>query len=180
MTIAGRRVTLEVLVSLAKPQTDLSTVGRVRPDARVPEHDGAAVGLPTQDDLPCSDGQPLDTERHGKAIHLLSDCLAPWLRRGYRDSQHEKAGKADRNVGGYVAGNMFLYYALDEARKPRFVGPDVMVMLGVEPVERKSWVVWQENDKGPDVVIELLSETSKKIDKEKKPWLYRDEVGVRE
>jgi Uma2 family endonuclease len=39
------------------------------------------------------------------------------------------------------------------------------VVLDVPRRERKSWVVWEE-EKAPDVVIELLSESTAKKDKE--------------
>ena len=49
--------------------------------------------LPTQDDLPCDDGVPMETERHKKQMDLLVYSLEPWL--GER---------------GYVGGNMFVYF----------------------------------------------------------------------
>lgn len=103
------------------------------------------------------------------AMLLLISSLKPWLRRRYRDT----------GEGGYVGGNMFLYFSPEQVKNRHFRGPDVLVALGVAPGERKSWVAWQEG-KGPDVVIEFLSESTRKTDKEIKPRVYRDEVGVRE
>ena len=102
--------------------------------------------LPTQDELPYSDGDKLESERHVLAMVLLISSLKPWLRRRYRDT----------GEGGYVGGDMFLYFSPEQVKNRHFRGPDVLVALGVEPGERKSWVSWQEG-KGPDVVIELLS-----------------------
>jgi len=72
-----------------------------------------------------------------------------------------------------------LYFSPEQVKNRHFRGPDVLIALGVEAAERKSWVVWHEG-KAPDVVIELLSESTCKTDKAIKPRVYRDEVGVRE
>jgi len=34
---------------------------------------------PTQDDLPCDDGVPMETQRHKLQMELLIDSLLPWL-----------------------------------------------------------------------------------------------------
>src|SRR5512135_2997268 len=85
---------------------------------------------PTQDELPCDDGVPMETSRHKQQMDLLIYSLRPWLKR------HPE--------GGYVAGNMFLYFSLAQVRNQDFRGPDVFVVLGVSADERKSWVVWEE------------------------------------
>ena len=70
----------------------------------------------------------------------------------------------------YVAGNMFLHYDPQNRRKSR--GPDFFLVLDVSNRERKSWVVWQEGMRFPDVIIELLSDTTRDIDKGEKKILY--------
>ena len=50
--------------------------------------------LPTQDELPCDDGVPMETERHRLQMELLLNTLNPWL-----------------EGGGYAGGNMFMYYS---------------------------------------------------------------------
>ncbi len=52
-------------------------------------------------------------------------------------------------------------------------------MLGVPKRERLSWVVWEEG-KGPDLVIELLSETTAEQDKNEKKQIYQDQLRVPE
>jgi Uma2 family endonuclease len=123
------------------------------------------LSLPTQDNLPCDDGVPMETERHRKQMELLIDALEPWL------IQHPQ--------GGYVNGNMFVYYSFKQIRQQDFKGPDVFVVLGVPPGERKSWVVWEEG-KTPDLIIELLSESTAKEDKTKKKLLYQNQLKVAE
>jgi hypothetical protein len=40
--------------------------------------------------------------------------------------------------------------------------------------DRKSWVVWQEGGKYPNVIVEILSESTAKIDREEKKQIYQD------
>jgi Uma2 family endonuclease len=119
---------------------------------------------PTQDELPWDDGVPMESQRHKLQMDLLLETLQPWL--------------AERDHG-YVGGNMFLYYSLAQVRNRDFMGPDVFAVVGVPKGERKSWVMWEEG-KGPDVVIELLSESTADYDKTEKKRLYEGQVRVPE
>ncbi|HWP49657.1 MAG TPA: Uma2 family endonuclease [Candidatus Limnocylindrales bacterium] len=118
---------------------------------------------PTEDELPYSDGIPMESERHVLQMYLL---ILP-LRQFWRDREF------------FVGGNMFIYFSLKQLRHQDFRGPDVFVVLDVPKRERKSWVVWQEG-KGPDVVIELLSESTAGIDKGEKKRVYQDQLKVTE
>jgi len=53
------------------------------------------------------------------------------------------------------------------------------VVLGVPKGERKSWVVWEEG-KAPDVVIELLSQSTTAADKNEKKLIYQNQMRVPE
>ena len=119
---------------------------------------------PTQDDLPYDDGIPMESERHVLQMQLLIDTLRPWL---------------DDREDGYVGGNMFIYYSLKQVRNQDFRGPDVFVALGVPKGERKSWVCWEE-EKTPDVVIELLSVSTRTVDKGEKKLIYQNQMRVAE
>ncbi|MEZ4525973.1 MAG: Uma2 family endonuclease [Desulfobacterales bacterium] len=111
--------------------------------------------LPTEDELPCDDGEPMETARHREQMNLLIESLqAHW--------------KEDRKY--YTGGNMFMHYDLNDKRK--FRGPDFFLVLDTENRERKSWVVWQEGGRFPDLIIELLSDTTRHIDKTEKKTLY--------
>ncbi|WP_218079985.1 Uma2 family endonuclease [Anthocerotibacter panamensis] len=118
---------------------------------------------PTQEDLPYDDGEPMETGRHRLQMELLINPLQQWL--GERPS--------------FVAGNMFLYYSLAQVRNRDFKGPDVFVVLDVPARERKSWVIWEE-EKAPDVVIELLSESTVQVDKGRKMTVYQNQIRVPE
>lgn len=119
---------------------------------------------PSQDELPCEDDIPMESERHKLQMELLLETLQPWL--------------AQRGEG-YAGGNMFLYFSLAQTRGQYFRGPDVFVVLGVPKGERKSWVVWEEG-KAPDIVIELLSESTRERDKTLKKQIYREQLRIPE
>ena len=56
----------------------------------------------------------------------------------------------------YVAGDMFLYYRMNDAGAR--LAPDVMVVFGAAPSPpRPSWLVWREGDLTPDFVLEIAS-----------------------
>ena len=135
-------------------------------DSIINESTLVSVDLPPrQDKLPCDDGIPMETQRHKLQMDLLIDPLAPWL--------------AQRQGGGYVSGNMFVYFSLEQLRNQDYRGPDVFVVLDVAATERKSWVVWEEG-KGPDVIIELLSESTATRDKTEKKRIYQSQMRVPE
>jgi Uma2 family endonuclease len=126
-----------------------------------------ALGIvwpPTQDDLPYDDGMPMESQRHVMQLQLLMDPLR-LLWEGRQDV--------------YIGGNMFVYYSLAQVRNKDFRGPDFFVALDVPKRERKSWVIWEEG-KGPDVVIELLSESTAAQDKGEKKDIYQDRIRVPE
>jgi Uma2 family endonuclease len=119
---------------------------------------------PTQADLPYDDGIPMESQRHKFQLDMLIDTLLPWL-----------AMRAD----GYVGGNMFVYFSLAQVKNQDFRGPDFFAVLGVPKGERLSWVVWEE-EKSPDVVIELLSESTASKDKNEKKLVYQNQLRVSE
>jgi Uma2 family endonuclease len=127
----------------------------------------AAFGVelpPTEDELPYDDGMPMESHRHVLQMQLLMDPL-----RFYWTDRPD----------GFVGGNMFVYFSLEQVKNQDFRGPDVFVVRGVSKRERKSWVVWQEG-KGPDVVIELLSESTAARDKGEKKTVYQNCLRVPE
>jgi Uma2 family endonuclease len=106
-----------------------------------------------------SDEPPLETELHLRQIILLLKCLE-WLWR-------------DRN-DFYVAGNLTIYYSPQQRKSSDFRGPDFFVVLGTQRKTRKSWVVWQEEGKYPNVIIEILSPKTAIVDREDKKKIYQD------
>ncbi len=118
---------------------------------------------PRGDELPCSDGEPLETERHFRQMTLLIESLSDAWRDRY---------------DYFVHGDMFVYYSEPQAREAqikgttRYRGPDLFVVLGTERRERKSWVAWEEGGKLPDIIIEIISPTTEHIDRGVKMDLY--------
>lgn len=48
------------------------------------------------------------------------------------------------------------------------------MVLDTERKTRKSWVVWAEDGKYPNIILEILSESTANIDKDLKKKLYQD------
>ncbi len=108
-----------------------------------------------------SDEPQLETPLHLEQIILMLVCLKWWWR--------------DR-TDYFASGNISIYYDLEQLppNRNRFVGPDFFVVLNTQPKERKSWVVWQEDNRFPNVIIEMLSRRTAKKDRTTKKELYQD------
>jgi Uma2 family endonuclease len=78
----------------------------------------------------------------------------------------------DRN-DFFCGGNMFLYYSRKHVRSEEFKGPDFFFAWGVDRSRpREFWVVWEEDGKYPDLIIEYLSRTTAQVDRTIKKTLY--------
>ncbi|TEU12949.1 MAG: Uma2 family endonuclease [Anaerolineales bacterium] len=112
---------------------------------------------------PESDGEPMaETDVHINTLIYLREAL----RDHFRD---------DPQV--YVAGNLFLYYEEGDIRQ--VVAPDVFVVKGVPKGDRRTYKLWEEGDKGPQVVFEVSSRSTRKEDLGPKKGTY-EMLGVRE
>jgi Uma2 family endonuclease len=107
----------------------------------------------------------METDRHRRQMNLLIESLDHALR--------------DRD-DVFVGGNMFVYFSELQTKRNDFKGPDVFVVLGTVRRERKSWVVWKEDGRMPDVIIELVSESTEAIDRGEKMRLYARTLRVGE
>ena len=61
----------------------------------------------------------------------------------------------------YVSGNLFVHY--EPGNRRRHLAPDVFFVRGVPNVQRLNYLVWEEG-KGPDVIIEVTSRTTRDED----------------
>lgn len=111
-----------------------------------------------------SDEPPLETYLHLQQIIVLLTCLEWWWSEG---------GLAPRE-DYFAAGNLTIYYSPRQLKSEDFRGPDFFVVLGTERYPRKSWVVWQEDGKYPNVIIELLSDSTANTDRGLKKQIYQD------
>jgi Uma2 family endonuclease len=92
-----------------------------------------------------SDEPPLESSLHLQQLLLLLKCL-DWLWKDREDY--------------FAAGNLTVYYSPTQRK------------LGAEKRSRKSWVVWEENGQYPHIIIELLSDSTAKVDRGFKKALY--------
>jgi Uma2 family endonuclease len=106
-----------------------------------------------------SDEPPLETDLHLRQMLLLISCLE-WL---WKDHQNF-----------YCAGNLTIYYSLRQRKSEQFRGPDFFVVLGTERKSRKSWVVWEEDGKYPNMIVEILSPKTAATDRGLKKQIYQD------
>ncbi|GET43442.1 Uma2 family endonuclease [Microseira wollei] len=106
-----------------------------------------------------SDEPPLETELHLRQIMLLLQCLESWWQ--------------NRN-DFYACGNLTIYYSPRQRKSEKFRGPDFFVVLGTERKPRKSWVVWEEDGKYPNVIVEILSSKTADTDRGLKKQIYQD------
>jgi Uma2 family endonuclease len=75
----------------------------------------------------------------------------------------------------FVAGNLTIYYSAKQKKSEHFRGPDFFVVLDTDPnPQRKSWVVWQEQGKYPNFILEILSDSTANTDRGLKKQIYQD------
>ena len=110
-----------------------------------------------------SDEPPLESDLHRDQIDLFIRLIR-WLFR-----EGGAAGRSDV----YVAGNLTVYYSPNQKKSEFFRGPDVFVVLGTENRPRRSWTVWHEGGKYPNVIVELLSDSTAEVDRNEKKELYQ-------
>lgn len=101
-----------------------------------------------------SNEPPLETYLHLTQIILLLKSLQ-WLWQDRKDY--------------FAAGNLTIYYSPNQKKSENFRGPDFFVVLGTKwNQKRKSWVVWEEEGKYPNVIIEILSYSTAATDRGEK------------
>jgi len=112
---------------------------------------------------PESDGEPMgETEWH--VVTLLA--LLHVLRERFKD-------RPDVHPGG----NLFLYF--EEGDPTQVVCPDLFVAFGAKPGLRRTWKTWQEDGLFPQVILELLSTSTRRTDLGAKRGAY-EALGVEE
>ncbi|ELR99611.1 Uma2 family endonuclease [Gloeocapsa sp. PCC 73106] len=105
-----------------------------------------------------SDEPEMESSLHYVQLALLVSCLE-WLWR-------------DRN-DFFIGANLTIYFNRQQLKNKDFRGPDFFLIKETEKRSRKSWVTWEEEGKYPDLIIELLSESTSEIDKTVKKDLYQ-------
>jgi Uma2 family endonuclease len=114
--------------------------------------------FPDPADFPEEDGVPLESNWHRAQINLLIEVVT----HRWHDRQDFFAG-----------GNMFVYYSVHQARNRDYKGPDFFLVKGVDgSYPRGKWVVWEEDGRLPDVIVELMSPSTAHEDLGNKKDLY--------
>lgn len=101
----------------------------------------------------------MESSRHYAQLALLVSCLE-WLWRQRNDF--------------FIGANLTIYFSREQLKNREFRGPDFFLVNHTDKHPRKSWVVWEEGGKYPDLIIELLSDSTIKTDKNLKKALYQD------
>ena len=122
-----------------------------------PEPEFQEIELPPRDLE--SKEPPWETELHLRQILLLIQMLE-YL---WQDRQDF-----------YAFGNLTIYYSPEQVKSNTFRSPDFFVVLNTDRKPRKSWVVWEEGGKYPNVIIELLSPSTASVDRTTKKKIYQD------
>ncbi|NEP57532.1 MAG: Uma2 family endonuclease [Symploca sp. SIO2G7] len=114
-----------------------------------------------------SDEPQLETTLHLQQIIILLTCLE-WLWQERHDF--------------FATGNISIYYEKSQIKgqPDRAKGPDFFVVLDTEPGERNSWVVWEEDNRFPNLIVEILSKKTAKVDRTEKKTLYQDKFQTPE
>jgi Uma2 family endonuclease len=121
--------------------------------------------------LPTGDGDRMESDWHVVSISLLDELVRNYL---------------GAPTHYFCGGNMFLYYSIEQAkeieeyveaesvkRKPRFKGPDFFLVKEVDGTKpRESWVVWEEDGRYPDLVVEFISTSTRKKDVDRNVKFY--------
>jgi Uma2 family endonuclease len=154
----------------AKPKRAKRTKRQAEPTP-LPEHIQASLEQLQQLKLPPGDGDRMESDWHVVSISLLDELVRNHL---------------GTPTNYFCGGNMFLYYSVEQAKeieeyvegeavkkKPRFKGPDFFLVKDVDGTKpRESWIVWEEDGRYPDLVVEFISTSTRKKDVDRNVRFY--------
>lgn len=106
-----------------------------------------------------SDEPEMESSLHYAQLALLVACLE-WLWRDQTDF--------------FIGANLTIYFSRQQLRNRDFRGPDFFLVKQTEPRPRNAWVVWEEDGRYPDLIIELLSTSTANVDRTLKKDLYQN------
>lgn len=101
----------------------------------------------------------MESSLHYAQLALLVACLE-WLWRNRSDF--------------FIGANLTIYFSREQLKSRDFRGPDFFLVNHTERRPRRSWVVWEEGGQYPDLIIELLSDSTAQTDRNLKKRLYQD------
>lgn len=106
-----------------------------------------------------SDEPEMESSLHYTQLLILVSCLE-WLWREREDF--------------FIGANLTVYFSRQQLRNREFRGPDFFLVKPTEKRPRKSWVVWEEEGRYPNLIIELLSPSTANVDRTDKKELYQN------
>jgi len=112
-----------------------------------------------------SDEPEMESSLHYLQLALLVSCL-DWLWWEQKDY--------------FIGANLTIYFSRQQLKNRDFRGPDFFLVKNTQNHPRRSWVVWEEDGKYPDLIIELLSTSTAAIDKAFKKTLYEERFRTQE
>ena len=101
----------------------------------------------------------MESSLHYAQLALLVACLE-WLWQDRTDF--------------FIGANLTIYFSRQQLKNHDFRGPDFFLVKNTKKHPRKSWVTWEEGGQYPDIIIELLSDSTAKVDRTLKKELYQD------
>jgi Uma2 family endonuclease len=106
-----------------------------------------------------SDEPEMESSLHYMQLLILVTCLE-WLWRDRDDF--------------FIGANLTVYFSRQQLRNRDFRGPDFFLVRNTVRQPRNSWVIWEEDGRYPDLIIELLSNSTASVDRNLKKRLYQD------
>lgn len=107
----------------------------------------------------------MESSVHYIQLALLVSCLE-WLWRDRTDF--------------FIGANLTVYFSRQQLKNRDFRGPDFFLVKRTQKQPRRSWVVWEEDGRYPDLIIELLSDSTASVDRTLKKDLYQDRFRTHE
>jgi Uma2 family endonuclease/uncharacterized coiled-coil protein SlyX len=104
-----------------------------------------------------SDEPEMESSLHYMQLLLLVTCLE-WAWQDLDDF--------------FIGANLTIYFSRQQLKKHEFRGPDFFLVKDTTREPRNSWVVWEEDGRYPDLIIELLSDSTASNDRTLKRDLY--------
>jgi len=106
-----------------------------------------------------SDEPEMESSLHYMQLLLLVSCLE-WAWQERDDF--------------FIGANLTIYFSRQQLKNHDFRGPDLFLVKNTTREPRNSWVVWEEDGRYPDLIIELLSESTANTDRTLKRDLYAE------
>jgi Uma2 family endonuclease len=106
-----------------------------------------------------SDEPEMESSLHYMQLLILVTSLE-WLWRDQNDF--------------FIGADITIYFSRQQLKNRQFRSPHFFLVKDTEKRPRTSWVVWEEDGRYPDLIIELLSNSTAKVDRNLKKSFYEN------